>query len=129
MARLVEVYGLRATENGYEVQIKLAWYRSLPLSCVENLQVTLDGQPADPALIRLGVNGHEYRLEDMADKVEEFWFVQDPARLIVLQPGKMAKGETHTVEAAIFMRAPYIPIGPGKFLPVISQGAFTQAAA
>jgi hypothetical protein len=32
---------VRATPDGYEVDVHLAWYRSLPLSCVENVAVTV----------------------------------------------------------------------------------------
>ncbi len=128
MERLVEEKGLLVSENGYEIQVKLGWYRSLPLSCVEGVQVVLDGLPVDAGRVRFGINGHEYRLDEMADLVEEFWFVQDPARLIVDQPGKVAKGEMHTVEAEVSMRAPYIPVGPGKFLVVVTQYAITKAA-
>ncbi len=129
MGPLVEENSFRVTERGYEIQVRLDWYRSLPLSCIEKLQVKLDGQPVNPDVIRFEINGHEYRLEQMADQVEEFWFVLDPARVSVLQPGKVVKGETHTVEAEISVRAPYIPIGPGKYLEIATRYALTHPAA
>jgi len=126
---LIQDDSLRVIEGGYEVQVRLNWYRSLPLSSVEKVQLALDGKMVDPAQIRFGINGHEYRLEQLEDQVEEFWFIQDSAMLRVSQPGVVAKGDSHTIEAEITLRFPYIPIGPGKFLTTPTKYSTTQIAA
>jgi hypothetical protein len=125
---LVEDNSLCVIETGYEVQMRLPWYRSLPLSCIENIRLTLDGQPIDPTLLRFGVNDRQFKLTELDDVVEEYWFVQDSAHLIVLQPGKVASGESHKVEVELTLRFPYIPIGPGKFLTNVNKLAVTQVA-
>ncbi len=127
--RIIQDDSLRATADGYKVDARLNWYRSLPLSCVENVLLSLDGKPVDQAKIRFGINGHEYRLEELAELVEEFWFVQDSAILHVLQAGAVNKGETHTIEAEITLRFPYIPVGFGKFLTTPTKYSTTQVAA
>jgi hypothetical protein len=127
--KLVEDNSLRATEDGYELAIRLTWYRSLPLSCIERVQLTLDGQPVAPAAVRFGINGHEYRLDELPGLADEFWFVLDPAVLRVHDPDKVARGERHTVEAEVAFRAPYIVIGPGKFLTSSERYTTTQVAA
>lgn len=126
--RIVEDNSLRATGDGYEVGVRLNWYRSLPVSCVEKVALSLDGQPVDPAAIRFEVNDKQFTLDEMKDYVEEFWFVQDTARLHVQQPGKVKPGEQHTVEAEIALRFPYIAVGPGKFLTIPTKCTTTQVA-
>jgi Domain of unknown function (DUF6379) len=126
---VIEDDSLRATDSGFELRLRFKWYRSLPLSCVENLQLSVDGRPLDPAVMRFGVNGHTFRLEELADQVEESWFIIDSAVLSVEQPGVIKPGEEHLIDVAFGMRAPYIPIGPGKFLTIINRQSTTQVAA
>ena len=126
--QLVESNSLRVTPEGYEIQIRLRWYRSLPLSCVESIRFALDGERVDPAKISFGINDHNYRLSELEELVDEFWFVQDSAFLRVNQPGKVTPGEEHTIEVEVICRAPYIPIGPGKYLPIVSDFSTIQAA-
>jgi hypothetical protein len=124
----VEENSLRATADGYEVRIRLSWYRSLPVSCIEKLRLALDGQWVEPDAIRFVVNSHEHRLDDLATLVEEYWFVQDPAILRVRQPDRVAAGETHTIETEIAVRFPYIRIGSGGFLVNTNTCTSTQVA-
>ena len=119
---------LRATESGCEVELRLKWYRSLQLSCVDRLEVTLDGKSIDPSLLRLSINGHEFKLDELADLVEEYWFVQDSAVLRINQPGYVKPGESHKVEVILAMHFPYIPIGPGKFLTQVHEYSGAQVA-
>ena len=119
---------LRATESGCEVQLRLKWYRSLPLSCIDRLEVSLDGRSVDPGLLSLGINGHEFQLAELDDLVEEYWFVQDFATLRINQPGIVQPGESHNVQVTLAVRYPYIPIGPGKFLTHINDYSAVQVA-
>lgn len=115
-APLIEDYSLQVLDVGYKVSLRLPWYRSLPLSCIENVHLSLNGQPVEADSLRISVADQEYRLSELEDKVEQFWFVQDSAHLIVLQPGRVKQGETYQLEVELRLRFPYIPIGPGKFL-------------
>lgn len=129
MIDLVEDNSLLATDEGYQLQVRLDWYRSLPLSCVEKVALALDGQPVAAEQIRFGINGHEYKLAELVTLADEVWFVLDSATLSVGQPGVVARGESHTVTVEIAIRAPYIAIGPGKFLVNSNQATTTQVAA
>ena len=114
--KLIEDNSLFVTGDGFEFSIRLNWYRSLPLSCVEIAHLQLDGQNVDMDRVSFKTNGHEYSLAELRDQVEEFWFVLDSAKLHVKLPGIVKTGETHTLSTDILLRFPYIPIGPGKFL-------------
>jgi len=125
---LVEANSLQVSEEGYELKVRLQWYRSLPLSSVEKFQLAIDGEPVEPERIRFGINDHNYRLQELQEIVEEFWFILDPAVIRVSQPGKIAAGEAHQVEAELALRFPYIAIGPGKFLVETTAYTGTQVA-
>lgn len=126
--RILEDNSLRVSDEGYEVRIRLNWYRSLSLSCVETVRIALDGKWVDPDKIRFRINDHNYRLSELSEKIEEFWFVQDSATLHVNQSGKVTKGETYTIEVEIGFRAPYIRIGPDKYLVNAGTYKATQVA-
>lgn len=126
---LIEDNSLRATLDGFEVKVRLNWYRSLPLSCVEQVSLVLNGQVIEKDAISFAVNGHVYRVQDMLSLIGEYWYVQDSAILQVRQPGLVASGESHTIEAEITLRAPYILVGPGKFLTMPTRDVSVQVAA
>jgi len=116
IVHLVEDDSLKATSTGCEMKLRLKWYRSLPVSCIEKLELTLDGKPVAADQIRFGVNNRQFRLEELPDLVEEFWYIQDSAVLSISQPAKWKAGETHKINLEFALRFPYIPIGPGVFL-------------
>jgi hypothetical protein len=126
---LIEDDSLRTTPDGFEVKVRLNWYRSLPLSCIERVSLVLDGQAIDPASISFAVNDHAYPLNDMPSLTGEYWYIQDSAVLQVRQPSLVAAGEPHTIEAEITLRAPYIMVGPGKFLTMPTRYTTVQVAA
>jgi hypothetical protein len=107
---------VRATPQGYEVDVHLAWYRSLPLSCVENVSITIDGHEAARDQIRVLRNGSELKLDELPDLVEEWWFVQDPLTIKVPDPSPKKRGSETEVQVHLATRIPYIIIGPDKAL-------------
>jgi hypothetical protein len=124
--KVVEDNSLRATRDGCELRLRLMWYRTLPVSCIESLHLSLDGQPVEAGALSLILNGHEHRLEELADLIEEYWFIQDSAVLSIKQPGKVERGESHQIDLELAMRFPYIPIGPGMFLTRIEKYSAVQ---
>ncbi len=126
--KIIEDNSLQVLPDGYSFNVRLNWYRSLPASSVNQLAISLDGEPVPSELIRFEVNQKSFRIEELEDQVEEFWFVQDSARLHILQPGKVAVGESHTLYTEMALRFPYIAIGPGRFLTNTSRCTSTQVA-
>lgn len=107
---------VRSTPEGYEVDVHLAWYRSLPLSCVEDVTINLDGRDIPRDQLRVVHEGAELTLDELADKVDDWWFVQDP--LTVRVPAASPKGPGSEAEVSVHLatRIPYIIIGPDKAL-------------
>jgi Domain of unknown function (DUF6379) len=107
---------VRATASGYEVDVHLAWYRSLPLSCVEDVSVTVAGRTAPRDDIRVRYGGRELALGDLADLVDDWWFVQDPLTVLVPDPAPLDPDTESEVIVELATRIPYIIIGPGAAL-------------
>jgi hypothetical protein len=126
--KLIKEDSLRVVEDGFTFDVRLNWYRSLPLSSVDVLKVSIDGEQVPAGQILFEINDHQYPLTALVNQFEEFWFVQDFARLHVRQTGKINQGESHTLEAEISLRFPYMMIGPGKFLTNVTANGSTQVA-
>lgn len=126
--RLIEENSFHTTENGWEFQIRLNWYRSLPFSCIETVHVKLNGVPVAPEKIGFRIQNQVYAISELADLVEEFWFVQDPATIVVDQTANLSAGEETRLEVDIAVRAPYIPTGPGQYLTITTADSITMVA-
>lgn len=100
---------LQADSAGIRVPLRLPWYRSLPLSSIESLELSIDGRPVARDRIRIEANGELLTLDDMAQRSDEFWFVQDTAYAWV--PSEAPVGPTVAVAAEATVRIPYIMIG------------------
>lgn len=125
---LIENDSLQATPAGYQLGVRLAWYRSLPLACLEKLELKLDGQPVPAEALRVHAGGRAFTLSELEDQVETYWFVQDALTVSVQQPGRVQPGTAHTLAVEYAMRYPYILIGPGRFLTGINRYTTTQVA-
>ena len=107
------------TDDALELSVRLNWYRSLPLSCVEQLEVRLDGEPLEPATVEL--DGIRSPIADLATADDRWWHVLDAARVRVPlrrapEPGR------HEVEVALGSRIPYL-VAPDGSAAVIADRA------
>ena len=91
---------------GYEFQIKYPSYRGCYLSCIENLYFEVDGVKLADTEVFFGLNGKQFTIRELKDLFREYWFVNDPATIRVLQPGGIAKGK-HLVRVYMKHRVPY----------------------
>ena len=114
---------VRSAQNGYEVDVHLAWYRSLPLSCVEDVAVTVAGRTAPREEIRVRFEGRELTLDDLADMVDDWWFVQDPLTVLIPDLAPQQAGTETEVAVNLATRIPYIIIGPQTALVQRTQVA------
>jgi uncharacterized protein DUF6379 len=98
---------LRAGEDDFSFDLRMPWYRALPLSCLEGLEVTIDGEPVPSEGLRLVLGGKTYKLSDLPPLYDEWWYVADPADVHAPKPGGLADGE-HELDVTIALRIPYI---------------------
>jgi hypothetical protein len=119
--------GLRAAGNGFEVDVRLNWYRSLPLSSVETLELTVNGKTIPRDEITFAVNGKEFALDELAARWEEVWFVLDPATVRVARP-LVRPGDAAEIRLVLGNRIPYLLVGPGKAFEYVTDRTATVVA-
>ena len=96
---------------GYQVDVRLAYYRGQYLSVIDELALTVDGVKAEDQDLRLCVNGKEFAPWELREAYQEFWGIKTPATLKVRMPGGLAEGE-HKVNLVLMFHCPYLPL-PG----------------
>ena len=102
---------LHATSGGFALDIRSHWYRSLPLTSLVGLDLTVDGEKVAEGDITIAVNGHEFTVAQLADGYDEWWYVLDPVELRVRKPGFDCAG-SHQIEFGLGLSIPYILVGP-----------------
>jgi hypothetical protein len=107
------------TDDALELSVRLNWYRSLPLSCVEQLEVRLDGEPLGPATLELA--GVRRSIADLATADDTWWHVLDSARIRV-PLGAVPSTGRHEVELVLGSRIPYL-VAPDGSAAVIADSA------
>lgn len=100
--------GLRATPRGTEIDIRLPWYRSLPVSVVEVGSLKVDDRDIPASDIRFEINGKSFALADLPAHAGEFWFVLDSA-VLRLSGTNLQPGTDHEVELQLNLYPPYVP--------------------
>jgi hypothetical protein len=117
--RALDGDALRLFPDRSELRVALPWIRSMPLACVHDLVVELDGARRD-AVVLLG----ERRVLP-TDLVAEsaWWYLQD--RLVLELPA--AASGTHTVSVAFDLEVPYLAVGPTPLrLPIRDSRELTD---
>jgi hypothetical protein len=105
------------------LSVRLNWYRALPLSCVERLEVRLDGLPVD---VTLELDGEHWPVAELRGEDERWWSVLDSAGVrgeLVEEPGD----GPHVVDVLIGSRIPYL-VGPDDHAVVIVDRARAEVA-
>jgi uncharacterized protein DUF6379 len=105
--RVLEEGSLREDSETISFDIRIPWYRSLPLSCVEGLEVTVDGATIAEDDVRIAFNGTTYGLAELSPLYDDWWQVTDPARVTVPRGGR-SPGGSHEVDVTLALRIPYI---------------------
>ena len=90
---LITAQDSRITPEGLALDLRLPWYRSLPLSVVMPTQLLVDDQPVALEGATLEYEGRRYTLAELPEQVGTFWFIQDSVVLHVPMVPPMAAGQ------------------------------------
>ena len=104
--------GTPDTVSGYELGIRLPYYRGLGLSMVESIDLIVDGTPVPAESLTLTVHGNSYAVTDLATVFDDRWEMGEIATLRVAQPGGLAPG-SHDISVAQRLRISYMPVPGG----------------
>ena len=75
---------LSVRPEGLAIAIQLPWYRSIWLSSVGAITVTVDGRVIPSDVLTAELAGETYRVRELPDRWDVLWFIQD--RLVVVAP-------------------------------------------
>jgi hypothetical protein len=99
---------LRRSDSGFEVDVRIPYYRGVALSLIEGLELTLDGQAVPREAIRFALRGEERTQDEIADDARTRWEFGEVATLRAEWRDGLAAGE-HVVEQATQLRISYLP--------------------
>jgi Domain of unknown function (DUF6379) len=112
--------------TGYSLRVRLPWYRALPLSCIDSLTVSVDGEAAPASAVTLELDGTALTLDEATRAVDQVWFVLDDL-VVRVSGGRLAASGAHSVELSLALRIPYIPVG-GAPLTLTEHATTTMPA-
>lgn len=105
---------LREDARGLALEVRLPWYRSLPLSCVESIELSVNGTPVSRDDLLVTVDGHDRHVRELERLEDRTWFVRDP--IVLKAPRVVQSGEEVDVGLRVRLRIPYILVGPDRAL-------------
>ena len=102
--------------EGLGIALTVPWYRSLWLSSVSDVAVSVEGREIPQGDLRVELGERTFRVDELADQWDVLWFIQD--RLVVVVPldEPPAEGAQVDVEVTVDLRLPYMQIAPTKYV-------------
>jgi len=93
---------------GFQIKIRITYYRGISLAVINGLEVTVDGKKYLPEQLRFSTGGHTFTLEEMGREEKVRWPFGEPATLTVLEPEGLKPG-LHEVKLEEVIKPPYMP--------------------
>lgn len=104
---------LHGKQVGFNVDLRINYYRGLPLSCVRKIELTVDGKQIPQELMLFQLREKCFTLQELPKMYREYWGIKTPAHLRVFNYG-LAEGE-HDVVVWIELTCPYMEFAPGIY--------------
>ena len=104
---------LTATNGGLALQVHQHWYRSLPLSSLAVLDLSVDGQRIDPSQLTVEANGKSFSFDELEDRYDEWWFTTDAVTLHIPRAGAESK-DRYRIQLELGLLIPYLIVGHGE---------------
>jgi hypothetical protein len=108
---------------GYTLDIGLNYYRGLPLSAVEKLEITVDGVVVPEHLMLLELHEKLFQPDQVPLAWTDFWSIKRDLRVRVYG-GPLAAGE-HEVAVTLELRNVSMQFGPGTYGMIDGSAART----
>jgi hypothetical protein len=78
--------------TGFQLRLRIANWRGLPLSLIEDVRVNVDGVSFPRDSVRVAVGGHIFTLDEMIPRSDVRWQFDELATVTILKPGGLARG-------------------------------------
>ncbi|MBD3948550.1 hypothetical protein I4Q36_08785 [Tuanshanicoccus lijuaniae] len=95
---------------GFELETFITYYRGIPLSMIDDIQVKVNGISIQREAITCSPNGSDYFTLDEMETVTTYkWEYDVPLKIRVNHEGGLPSGE-NDIELTVITRTAYIPI-------------------
>ncbi len=115
---------------GFQLKLRIPYYRSARLSLIERLTVKVDGKEYDQGKFLFTTHDGTFTMEQMKTMANSYWLFGEKATLSVMEPdglGRAFSTDYRTVEIGIYLRISYSHLG---FIGIASKelkaGAFVR---
>lgn len=98
---------------GFNLDLRINYYRGLPLSSVQKIKLFVDGKEISSDLMLFNLNGKFFTIEQLPKLYAEYWGIKQAAHLRVYNGG-LTEG-VHDVDINIEYKSPYMSFGPGIY--------------
>jgi len=96
--------------TGFQVGVRLPYYRGVVLSLVGDMALTVDGEKIPAEKMTVTVGGKTFPLAELENEPVARWEFGEVGIVTVEKPGGLAPGE-HEVELQQHMKISYVPGG------------------
>lgn len=93
---------------GFQLKTRIAYYRGVPLSMVDEIELIVDDVPVESEKIRFSVGDKTFTLKEMETVTSTKWEFGQKATIFVEQPGGLSAGE-HKIFLRQTTRVAYYP--------------------
>ena len=95
--------------TGFQIEVRIAYYRGLILSMVEGFEICVDGRefPRESNLFTL--RGRTFTYQQLETEYDERWEMGEVALLTVPLPEGLSAGK-HEVIVVEYLRVSYVPV-------------------
>ncbi|HVD22159.1 MAG TPA: DUF6379 domain-containing protein [Lapillicoccus sp.] len=107
---MIQTRGFRNRDGGggFELRLRLPYYRGVWTNLVEGASVTVDGEHFGADDIAWSIGDDQYTLAELTSSTDARWSVDVPATLHVPRAEPLAIG-LHDVDVELRVRMSYIP--------------------
>ena len=102
--------------EGLGIALTVPWYRSLWLSSVTDITVSVEGREIPKDHLRVELGERSFGVDELQEQWDVLWFIQDRLVVVVPMDEPPAEGEQIDVEVTVDLRLPYMQIAPTKYV-------------
>jgi Domain of unknown function (DUF6379) len=96
--------------TGFQVGLRLPYYRGIVISLVDPPQLTVDGETIAPERATVTLHGNTYKLAEMEDQDVDRWEFGEVGIVTVKEPGGLKSG-WHEIDVEQHLKISYVPAG------------------
>jgi hypothetical protein len=105
---MIQTRGFRNTEGGFQLRLRLPYYRGLWTSLIEGATLTVDDTVVAAPQVRWTLAGEHFTLDELQTSSSTRWSVDEAAVLTAPRAEPLGLG-FHEVSVELRMRMSYIP--------------------